>query len=615
MIGKQQLKSLRDHTGLLVNQITLLAEKVQKSTLLDSRDNTQEEERARVIKNLEVQKKQVPQVLALVEPAVKELPSPSARLKINSQVDSILFSVKHEVETLAKEHDECNLDLHKQEVVKAIELCRESFDWILPQIRNEMMYLEKFYGDPLHAQNTVFPEIETLVVKLEDHQISHDEFLHGFKHKGKDQPGYRELRARNDVYSDYQFYDHSYETYKGINTCYYEISKSMESLFKEWKLEDSFGYFLERIREKSRPIAKMGDIFEATSFLDQFYQQASRKFSFTDEMKRVKPLVKQFHDFRKKLVLYDQDALQKSRSVLDTQYQKSPDHKRYSLIMTRVDTGIKNQTLSFTHIEDIFQHLKDGDFNIVVDTGEPASLEIAITPHHEKVYGRDLLNRINTILNEIEFWYPPKMKKEISEELAIPVQKLQDDDLEDRNGFFKRMQQLDKEVETKIRQSYSERVRESQVILARFEKVFSDISARTKLKHRLLNQNIWNEITPRVDFIKAELAVAGKLTGSRNNVQIFPHLKNGFNELNQMLYDLAMQLFVLFPGAEDQWIANMAGILSICNECHDLPTLWAAFSHYHKKIAIPKFQINESMIIDTSKNPLCKSRFKELSTV
>ena len=36
-------------------------------------------------------------------------------------------------------------------------------------------------------------------------------------------------------------------------------------------------------------------------------------------------------------------------------------------------------------------------------------------------------------------------------------------------------------------------------------------------------------------------------------------------------------------------------------------------SHYHKKIAIPKFQINEVMIMETSKNPLCKSRFKELS--
>ena len=110
-----------------------------------------------------------------------------------------------------------------------------------------------------------------------------------------------------------------------------------------------------------------------------------------------------------------------------------------------------------------------------------------------------------------------------------------------------------------------------------------------------------------------DLAAAHRLEGAKNNVNKFPHLRKALGEFNQMLYDLAMQLFVLFPGAEDQFVANMAGILSICKECHDLPTLWAAFSHYYKKIAIPNFQVNESMIMETSKNPLCKSRFKELS--
>lgn len=269
--------------------------------------------------------------------------------------------------------------------------------------------------------------------------------------------------------------------------------------------------------------------------------------------------------------------------------------------------------LSFAQIESIFEKLTTEDFNIVVDTGEPVPLGVSITPHHEKVYGRDLLNRVNTILNEIEFWYPPKMKTDILKELAVPIQKLQDDELVERNEFFKRMQGFDKEVEAKIRQSYNERVREGQMILSSFEKLFSEKPVRTKLENRLANQNIWNEITPRIDHIKTELAAASNITGGKNSVQKFPHLKSGLEELNQLIYDLSMQLFVLFSGAEDQWIANMAGILSICNECHDLATLWAAFSHYHKKIAIPNFQINESMIMETSKNPLCKSRFKELS--
>lgn len=613
MIGKQKLSSLQDNTELLINQITLLADKIQKSNILDLHGNTPEEERIRVVNELDNLKGKVPKILEKVEPATQELPPPQERLKILSEVDTILFSVKNGVETLAREHDECNLDLHKQEVVKAVELCREAFDWILPQIHNEMMYLEKFYGDPLNAQNTIIPEIELLVTKLEDHQISHDEFLEGFKIKDKDHPGFRELRTQNGVYSDFQFYDHSFETYKGINTCHYEICKAMESLLKEWKLEDSFSYYLKRIQEKSRPIAKMGDIFDAACFLDQFFQQASRKFSFTEEMKRVKPLLKEFHNYRKGLVIYNHEAIQKEKESLDAKYQKSPEQKRYSLIMMRVETGIKNQMLSFSSLKKIFEQLKEEDFNIVVNTGEPVSIGISITPHHEKLYGRSLLDRVNTILSEIEFWYPPKMRKDILEELSVPLQKLQDDELVERNEFFKQMQNFDQEVESKIRQSYGERVREGQMILSNFEKVFSDKALQSKLKDRLANQNIWNEITPRIEKIKAELNAASNIAEGKNSVLKFPHLKNGLEELNQLLYDLSMQLFVLFPGAEDQWIANMAGILSICNDCHDLTTLWAAFSHYHKKIAIPNFQINESMIMETSKNPLCKSRFKELS--
>lgn len=610
MIGAQQLESLRNHTELLVGQVSLLEEKIRKSDQLESDNSrTPEEERARVMDTLENFKTQVPHILQIVEPATRTPPSPAERLRFLIKIDAILFGLKRGVETLAREHDECNLDLHKQEVVKAVELCREAFDWVIPQIRNELIFLEKFYGDPLHAQNTVMPEIETLLSGLENHDISIEEFLLGVEGK----PGYRELRTRNGVYSPYQFYDHSFETYREINTCHYEICKAMESLLKEWKLESTFSHFLDRIRTQSRPIVKMGDIFEAAGFLTQFHQQTSRKFSFTEEMKRVKPLLQQFHLFRKKLVIYDQGSLADTLNKLDRKFRDSPDAKRYQLIKSRVQRGVQTQTLPFDQLESIFEKLEAGDFNIVVETGEDTGPGISITPHHEKVYGRDLLNRVNIILQEIDFWYPPNMKKGILSELSASTRDLQDDVLEDRNEFFKRMQGFDKEIEQKVRQSYNDRLREGQMILASFEKIFSDRQARAKFTDRLANQNIWNEITPRVELIKSELAAAHRLEGAKNNVNKFPHLRKALGEFNQMLYDLAMQLFVLFPGAEDQFVANMAGILSICKECHDLPTLWAAFSHYYKKIAIPNFQVNESMIMETSKNPLCKSRFKELS--
>lgn len=75
-------------------------------------------------------------------------------------------------------------------------------------------------------------------------------------------------------------------------------------------------------------------------------------------MKRVKPLIKEFHDYRKRLVIYNHEAIQKAKLTLDNKYQNSPEHKRYSLIMTRVETGIKNQMLSFISLENIFEQLK-----------------------------------------------------------------------------------------------------------------------------------------------------------------------------------------------------------------------------------------------------------------
>lgn len=58
----------------MINQITLLAEKIQKSNLLDLHGNTPEEERNRVVNELSNLKGKVPKILEQVEPATEELP-------------------------------------------------------------------------------------------------------------------------------------------------------------------------------------------------------------------------------------------------------------------------------------------------------------------------------------------------------------------------------------------------------------------------------------------------------------------------------------------------------------------------------------------------------------
>ncbi len=613
MLKPGQLSKLRDHVGLLANQISLLEQKIAKSPELEEREGTQEEERQRLLSHLADLRSQAPRVLEIAETWERTPPPLAERLQVMREADRILFKIKREVETLAREHDECNLDLHKQEVVKAVELCREAFNWILPQIRNEIMFLEKFYGDPRFAPQSIMPELNTLLERLENHQISLDDFLQGYREEKSTHPGYLDLRTFCEVYSPYQFFDHSFETYRAINTCYYEICKSTESLLKEKKATEEFGELLERVRENQRPIGKMGDIFEAARFVDQVYRVAARKFAYTEEMKRVTPLTHQFHQLRRQLVIYNREALEETEKELNAFYENHADKVRYQVIMRRVHQGIHQQTLSFQRLETIFEKLRQSNFNIVVEERPVESLEIIITPHHEKELGRGLLERINIILQEIDFWYPPEKKEALLPELEEPIQLLQEDALPDRNEIFKRMQGLDREMERTYRPAYPERLRETQLILSSFQRAFSDKSVRDRFADRLANQKIWSEILPRVEVVSRALKAAEAVPQGKGLAPRFPHLKTALDGMCQLLYDLAMQLFVLFPGAEEKYVSSMASILFTCNEFHDIATLWAAFSHYHKKIAIPNFPVNESMIRETSKHPFCKARFRELS--
>jgi hypothetical protein len=69
----------------------------------------------------------------------------------------------------------------------------------------------------------------------------------------------------------------------------------------------------------------------------------------------------------------------------------------------------------------------------------------------------------------------------------------------------------------------------------------------------------------------------------RKNVNKFSFLKTGIEKMSQLLYDLSIQLFILFEGLDARSITNMTNILSTYNEFHDLASFWASFSHYFKK--------------------------------
>ena len=79
-----------------------------------------------------------------------------------------------------------------------------------------------------------------------------------------------------------------------------------------------------------------------------------------------------------------------------------------------------------------------------------------------------------------------------------------------------------------------------------------------------------------------------------------------------MLYDLSMQLFILFEGLDAKGITNMINILSTYNEFHDLSSLWASFSHYFKKNNIANLSVNELTMRQLTKDPRCKEKLKAI---
>ena len=98
----------------------------------------------------------------------------------------------------------------------------------------------------------------------------------------------------------------------------------------------------------------------------------------------------------------------------------------------------------------------------------------------------------------------------------------------------------------------------------------------------------------------------------KKNVNKFSFLKAGTEGLSQMLYDLSMQLFVLFDGLDARSITSMTNILSTYNEFHDLTSLWASFSHYFKKTSIANLSANEQAMRHLAKDPRCEEKLKEI---
>ena len=182
-----------------------------------------------------------------------------------------------------------------------------------------------------------------------------------------------------------------------------------------------------------------------------------------------------------------------------------------------------------------------------------------------------------------------------------------------KKEFMVMMQGYDKSMEKNIRKTYPNKVKEMGGIYSAFKKLFPGKTEKAKLEKRLMNDKIWEEISEDMENVKRNIAVLSSDNASmKKNVNKFPFLQVAIEHLSQVLYDLSMQMYILFDGVDGRSVANMTNILSTYNEFRDIPSLWAAFSHYYSKTSLQNLSVNEKIMLELTKEPRCQARLKEL---
>lgn len=617
MIEATKLPVFKKEAELLENQLGMFETKIKDAPEIEPGEKGPEEERARILKIISNQKKKLSKIPEIVETTLCKNKDKKIDLVIALEslqmLDEYFKKLKKDIETIVENQYECKLEAYQQEIFKSVDLVLDPIDFLIPNIRYELAYLEKHYRKPENTASTILPEVQELVEKLEDKEMGLKEFFDG-NGSGEDRVlGYKELRAKNKVFSKYQYYENSPESYKNLNDIYYAICKTMESFLKERRSEPELRKFYPQVKERSQAISKMSEIFDTGSFLNLLFQKSRKKYSYCGEIRKASTLLEQFNDLRKDLIFYNEAELKRTRKALETKLAKSNDNKRLTVILDEMDKYIHEKKLPFARLEMIFSKLLKEDFNIVVMEKDADDITITITPHHEKRYGRDILDRINIIIHEVDFWYPPEEKQLLFQSISKATEKIQADEPMDKNEFKNMMRTYDQAMEKNKRITYPDKVKELADIYSAFKELFSSKIGKEKLEKKLVNTNIWNEIQADLEVVGKNIAVLTSDNAAlKKNVNKFSFLKKGTEGMSQVLYDLSMQLFILFDGLDARSITSMTNILSTYNEFHDLPSLWASFSHYFKKTSIANLSANEQSMRHLAKDPRCKERLKEI---
>ncbi len=616
MIDADKITQFEEAFTALENQFGLLLEKIKESDSIESDHRAPEEEKSRLLSRVETCRKEVLSIPVIIKSYPEKFKPDDKifqeRLETLLKIDGWIQKTKNEIAAMAEEQYATKLDLYKQEIFKSLETVAGLINFIFPNIQHEIEFLENHYGRVDNVAVSIMPELEKLLAKFREYEISFHEFLFGYEGDEGNVSGYNQLRTENKLFSRYQFYENHTEDYRLISQCLKEIGAAIHPLLIEKRHEPDIEALIPSLTmDEYARISRANDIFYFNTLLGSMIKVVGRKYSYRKEYKKAKELFDDFGRSQKLLIFYNLVEFNRMREALEARLANEKD--KIDELLNELKKHMDEKTIAFRRIDFVVEKISKGDFNVAVLEKDADDITLHITPHLEKSYGRNILERINIVVQEINFWYPHETRQILFQQIGQFTNKVQLDQPVDKKAFLGLMKNCDKEIEENQRKSYPERVKLAAQILANFQNTISEKVTRDKLEKRLRNPEIWKEITPRLEAAKKNLTVLNSGHASlAENVNKFIFLKGALDELCQLFYDLAMQLFVGYEKKDAVSVVNMTNILSVYNEFHDVKSCSAAFMHYLNKIIIPNFHVNEKLMTALSRDSRCRARLEKL---
>lgn len=626
MIELRKVHYVKENVEFLKSQLEFFKKKFGEEKKIEPKGNSPEEEKSRIIAMIDSHKVKLPKIIQQVEGIktkedLRNIKTTDFIIRLQT-IDEIINTIIADIQTITKEQIYCKLENYKREILKSAYSILGLFDFLIPNIKNEINFFKRFYRIPSNAANTILPELEELILNLNKHKITLKDFIHGYKLGKNNIEGYDDLRVRNNVFSRYQSYENSPEDYDEINRCILSICRAIMPFLSEQRTEPEFAKFFSQIEEINRKalnpklglnVSGMKDVFELSSLFRSMITKVGKKYSYREELKDAKIKVEEFNNLKKSIISYNEVILKKQEEKFAKLFSDKNKKMMFERIISEVKKYMEEKTLPFDRIDMVFSKLIKKDFNIVVLEKEADDLTIQITPHLAEKFGENNLKRINIIILEIDFWLPYESKQLMFEEISKVTQKIQADEPIDNKEFMAMMQDFNKEIDEKYRKLYPNQINLANSIVKNYSKIFANKREQDRLNKRLMDKEAWNEASSRVLKVKRNLAVLGSNHESlKANINKFPFLKGALEDLCQLLYDASMQLFITYEMADQRSILNMTNILSVYNEFHDVKSMWHAFFHYFHQNTISNFYANETKTIRLTQNFLCKTEFDKL---